>query len=83
MNFTYQTVIEDNNGNPLPTEPIHIKWETDDGSHTGIIAIPVEAFAGSTDEQKVALVENEIRQIIIAKISAFSFSFNGTATVEE
>lgn len=83
MEFTYQTVTEDNDGNSLPTDPCHIKWQTEDAVYSGIIAIPVEAFANSTEEQRVALVETEIRHIILAKISASSFNFNGTATVEE
>ena len=83
MQFTYQTVTQDNNENSLPAGLCHIKWETEGGEYTGIIGIPFEAFAGSTDEQKVAYVEAEIRQIILAKISASSFNFNGTATVED
>lgn len=81
MNFTYRTVTEDDQGNPLPTDPCHIRWETEDQSYSGIIAIPAEAFAGATQEGKVAFVENEIRNIIQAKIEAQSFVFSGTATV--
>ena len=83
MNFTYQTTNIDNDGNFLPSDPCHIRWQTEDEAHSGIIAIPVEAFAGLTQEQAIALVEKEIRQIVLAKISASSFRFNGTATVEE
>lgn len=81
MNFTYQTATQDNDGNPLPSDPCHIRWETEDQSFSGIIAIPAEAFAGATQEEKIALVENEIRNIIQAKVEAQSFIFNGTATV--
>ena len=81
MKFTYRTVTQDDQGNPLPTDPCHIRWETDEQSYSGIIAIPVEVFAGATQEEKIALVENEIRNIIQAKIEAQSFIFNGSATV--
>lgn len=81
MEFTYRTVTQDDQGNPLPTDPCHIRWETDEQSYSGIIAIPVEVFAGATQEEKIALVENEIRNIIQAKIEAQSFIFNGSATV--
>jgi hypothetical protein len=81
MEFTYRTVTQDDQGNPLPTDPCHIRWETDEQSYSGIIAIPVEVFAGATQEEKIALVENEIRNIIQAKIDAQSFIFNGSATV--
>ena len=81
MNFTYRTVTEDDQGNPLRTDPCHIRWETEDQSFSGIIVIPVEVFAGATQEGKVAFVENEIRNIIQAKIEAQSFVFSGTATV--
>lgn len=81
MDFTYRTVTKDDQGQPLTTDPCHIRWETDDQSFSGIIAIPVEAFAGATQEQKTTLVENEIRNIIQAKIEAQSFVFSGTATV--
>lgn len=81
MDFTYQTVTQDNDGNPLTTDPCHIKWQTEDEVYSGIIAIPVEVFAGATQEEKIALVENEIRNIIQAKIEAQSFIFNGSATV--
>lgn len=82
MNFTYQTVTQDNDGNSLPSDPCHIKWQTEDEVYSGIIAIPVEVFAGLTQEQSVSFVEAEIRQIVLAKISASSFTFNGTAPVE-
>ena len=81
MEFTYRTVTQDDQGNPLPTDPCHIRWETDEQSYSGIIAIPAEVFAGATQEEKIALVENEIRNIIQAKIDAQSFIFNGSATV--
>jgi hypothetical protein len=81
MNFTYRTVTQDDQGHPLGTDPCHIRWETDDQNYSGIIAIPAEVFAGATQEEKIALVENEIRNIIQAKVEAQSFIFNGTATV--
>lgn len=84
MNFTYQTVTTDDTGNPLPPDMCHIRYETEDGLHSQIIAIPFEAFSGLTSqEDKILFVESQLKPVVLAKITASSLVFNGTAVVDE
>jgi hypothetical protein len=83
MNFTYQTVTTDDTGIPLPPDMCHIRYETEDGVHSQIIAIPHEVFAGlASQADKVTFVENQLKEIVLAKVTASSLVFSGSAVVE-
>ena len=81
MEFTYQTITKDGEIE-LPRDFCHIHWQTADGQFSGVVAIPVEAFVGCTEAERIALVEGQIRDIVKTKIEAATFNFTGTATVE-